>query len=60
MKAVLEFSYPEDEQKLEHALKGAAYYEALSTIDSILRTWGELDAHSKIKRVVAQVLGEAP
>ena len=36
MKAVLEFNYPEDEQKLEHALKGAAYYEALTSIDGIL------------------------
>lgn len=61
MKAVLEFNYPEDEQKLEHALKGAAYHEALTAIDGILTSpWGELDAHSRIKKVVAQVLGEAP
>jgi hypothetical protein len=61
MKAVLEFNYPEDEQKLEHALKGAAYYEALTSIDGILNApFTKADAHSRIKKVVAQVLGEAP
>jgi hypothetical protein len=61
MKAVLEFNYPEDEHKLEHALKGVAYHEALSTIESILTApFTKADAHSRIKKVVAQVLGEAP
>jgi ParB-like chromosome segregation protein Spo0J len=61
MKAVLEFNYPEDEHKLEHALKGTAYYEALSSIEMILTApFTKADAHSRIKKVVAQVLGEAP
>ena len=61
MKAVLEFNYPEDEHKLEHALKGIAYHEALIAIDNILTApFTKADAHSRIKKVVTQVLGEAP
>jgi hypothetical protein len=61
MKAVLEFNYPEDEHKLEHALKGTAYYEALSSIEMILTApFTKADAHSRIKKIVTQVLGEAP
>jgi hypothetical protein len=33
MKAVLEFTYPQDEDKLKHALKGEAYYLALIEIE---------------------------
>ncbi len=33
MKAVLEFTYPQDETKLKHALKGEEYYLALVEID---------------------------
>jgi disulfide oxidoreductase YuzD len=33
MKAVLEFTYPQDEGKLKHALKGEEYYLALVEID---------------------------
>jgi hypothetical protein len=29
MKAVLEFYYPEDEERLQHAMKGTEYYDAL-------------------------------
>jgi hypothetical protein len=61
MKAVLEFNYPEDEHKLEHALKGTAYYEALTAIDNILTApFTKADAHSRIRKIVAQILGEAP
>jgi hypothetical protein len=61
MKAVLEFNYPEDEHKLEHALKGTAYYEALVSIDTVLTApFTKADAHSRIKKIVTQVLGEAP
>jgi hypothetical protein len=61
MKAVLEFNYPEDEHKLEHALKGEDYYEALTMIENILTApFTKADAHSRIKKVVAQALGEAP
>ena len=33
MKAVLEFTYPQDEDKLRHALKGETYYLALVEIE---------------------------
>ena len=36
MKAVLEFNYPEDEDKLRHALNGTDYYNALLEIDNLL------------------------
>jgi hypothetical protein len=35
MKAVLEFSYPEDEQELRFALNGAKMYQALTEIKSL-------------------------
>lgn len=36
MKAVLEFTYPHDETRLRHALKGEEYYLALVEIDRVL------------------------
>jgi hypothetical protein len=61
MKAVLEFNYPEDEHKLEHALKGTAYHEALVSIDTILTApFTKAEAHSRVRKIIAQVLGEAP
>jgi hypothetical protein len=61
MKAVLEFNYPEDEHKLEHALKGTAYYEALVNIDNILTApFTKAEAHIRVRKIVTQVLGEAP
>ena len=36
MKAVLEFTYPQDEIRLKHALKGEDYYLALVEIDRVL------------------------
>ena len=36
MKAVLEFTYPQDETRLRHALKGEEYYLALVEIDRVL------------------------
>jgi hypothetical protein len=36
MKAVLEFNYPEDEDKLRHALNGVDYYNALLEIENLL------------------------
>jgi hypothetical protein len=36
MKAVLEFTYPQDEARLKHALKGEDYYLALVEIDRVL------------------------
>ena len=36
MKAVLEFTYPQDEAKLQHALKGEEYYLALAEIKRVV------------------------
>lgn len=57
MKAVLEFAYPEDEQKLEHAMHATEYYEALCEIDNILAMpYTKAEAYMKIKKVVLDVL----
>ena len=57
MKAVLEFQYPEDEYKLEHALKGTQYYNALCEIDIVLAApYTKADAYGKIKKVILEVL----
>ena len=59
MKAVLEFQYPEDEYKLEHALKGTQYYNALCEIDIVLAApYTKADAYGKIKKVILEVLGD--
>ena len=36
MKAVIEYNYPEDEDKLKHALKGQDYFKALIAIEDLL------------------------
>ena len=41
MKAVLEFTYPHDEDKLKHALKGEDYYLALVEIDRAICGGGD-------------------
>jgi hypothetical protein len=57
MKAVLEFAYPEDEQKLQHAMRASEYYEALCEIDNILAMpYTKAEAYMKIKKVVLDVL----
>ena len=40
VKAVLEFTYPQDETKLRHALKGEDYYLALIEIDRVFNIGG--------------------
>jgi len=40
MKAVLEFTYPQDETKLRHALKGEEYYLALIEVDRVFNIGG--------------------
>jgi hypothetical protein len=58
MKAVLEFAWPEDEYKLEHALKGTEYYDALCEIDNILAMpYTKADAYGRVKKVIFEVLG---
>jgi hypothetical protein len=60
MKAVLEFQYPEDEQKLQHAMKGTEYYDALCEIDNILAMpYTKAEAYTKIKAVVFETLEDA-
>ena len=59
MKAVLEFYYPEDEHKLQHAMKGTEYYDALCEIDNILAMpYTKAEAYTKIRAVVLQTLEE--
>ncbi len=60
MKAVLEFEYPQDEYKLEHALKGTKYYDALCEIDVILAApYTKADAYGKIKKIIDNTLEES-
>jgi len=59
MKAVLEFAYPEDEDKLQHALKSVEYYDALCDIETILQMpYTKADAYGKIKKIINNILGE--
>ena len=57
MKAVLEFAYPEDEEKLQHAMKGSEYYDALCAIENIMSyPYTKAEAYSRIKEIVLQAL----
>ena len=57
MKALLEFAYPEDEFKLQHALKGVEYYEALREIELILATsYTKAESHSRIKQIITNIM----
>ena len=44
MKAVLEFTYPEDQDKLRHALNGGKAIHALTDIQMALRSYFKHDA----------------
>jgi hypothetical protein len=51
MKIVLEYTYPQDEGKLKHALKGGDYYLALVDIDRMLSSiQAEQDPAEVVKR----------
>ena len=57
MKALLEFAYPEDEHKLQHAMRATEYYDALCDIDNILAgSHTKAEAHNMIKEVIHDVL----
>jgi hypothetical protein len=60
MKAVLEFTYPQDEGNLKHALKGEEYYLALVEIDRVLanpRQFGDrADMLDRIKYILEGVV----
>jgi hypothetical protein len=59
MKAVLEFQYPEDEERLYHSMKGVEYYDALCEIDNILAMpYTKAEAYTKIRAIVLQTLEE--
>jgi mannitol/fructose-specific phosphotransferase system IIA component (Ntr-type) len=59
MKALLEFAYPEDTQKLQHAMRATEYYDALCDIDNILAMpHTKAEAYTKIRAVILEVLGE--
>lgn len=59
MKAVLEFEYPEDEQKLQHAMRATEYYDALCEIDNVLAMpYTKAEAYTKIRAIVLNTLGE--
>lgn len=62
MKAVLEFTYPEDEHALKYAVKGEEYYLALVAIDTVLsnpRQFGDrADMLDRIKFILDGVLDE--
>jgi hypothetical protein len=47
MKAVLEFTYPEDQDKLRHALNGAKAIYALTEIQMEVRNHFKHDANPK-------------
>ena len=57
MKAVLEFTYPQDEMKLKHALKGEDYYLALVEIDRMLADPQQFN-YGRAKNILGGVLGE--
>lgn len=57
MKALLEFAYPEDEHKLQHAMRATEYYDALCDIDNILAMpYTKAEAYTKIRTVILEVL----
>jgi hypothetical protein len=59
MKALLEFAYPDDEHKLQHAMRATEYYDALCDIDNILAMpHTKAEAYTKIRAVILEVLGE--
>jgi len=58
MKAVLEFTYPQDEGKLKHALRGEEYYLALVEIDRALTRSDRDDMLFKVKRILERILEE--
>jgi len=56
MKAVLEFNYPEDEDKLRHALNGVNYYATLLEISEMLKDTRSGKAE-EIKNIINKTLG---
>jgi hypothetical protein len=58
MKAVLEFNYPEDEDKLRYALHGDKAVFALIDIQQVIRAWQKHDG-SEPEKLVEKIQGIA-
>ena len=59
MKAVLEFTYPQDEPKLKHALQGEKYYLALVDLDRMLSSSHDSElVVERARQFIDGVLGE--
>jgi hypothetical protein len=59
MKALLEFAYPEDELKLQHAMRATEYYDALCDIDNILAMpHTKAEMVSQIKTILNEIFAE--
>ena len=58
-KAVLEFNYPEDEDKLLFALKGQEMYKALASIKMVLSApYTKAEMVSQIKTILNEIFEE--
>lgn len=58
-KAVLEFDYPDDEDKLLFALKGQAMYKALASINMVMSApASKADMVSQIKTILNEIFAE--
>jgi hypothetical protein len=64
MKAVLEFNYPDDEERLRWALHGGKAIGGLDSIRSTIRAWQKHDGQApeelieRIKMIVNETLTE--
>ncbi len=64
MKAILEFNYPDDEDRLRHALYGGVAIFALEEVRQAIRAWEKHDGKDfsvlieRIKVVVSEALYE--
>lgn len=61
MKAVLEFEYPDDEDRLRHALNGSTAISALDDIRRLIRGWEKHNAqtHVEIINVINRTVCDA-
>jgi len=61
MKAILEFEYPEDEDRLRHALHGQFAISALDDIRRLIKGWEKHNAqtHAEIINVINRTVCDA-
>lgn len=48
MKAILEFNYPEDEDRLRHALYGSRAISGLDEVRRMIRQWEKHDGENPV------------